>query len=1281
MMASNNPYAQYNQPPPPGGLGGGDSYASRSAQAYGSVPQNQNPHGQQQHQPSFQATPNQSFQQPQYYAPSPPVTQQAPANNYNYNQNTQPPPQPQQYNQTQTPAAYHTPNPSIQKLQSQTEQNRLNASIRRMQEATHIMRGAMDADDLPTTLDRAAAMLGELGDPKHHHHHHHSQNSHSHSSSSSSAIMSPKHYYEIHMLAMEELPNIEEYFLSLSSAHSPRYTMKDLYEVTQYTSRAVPRLYLQICAGSALIRSGEEDATVILNDLIQAVKCVQCPIRGLFLRDYLLKAVRDKLPDEVEQSDGPNQQEEVKEVSADVNEFEDVKITETPAAATTNTALANLMGNLTMNMNNNDGFLADNLSPETQETKIPDHRSNFASVNASVNDTTQTLTGRVKDSYQFVLANFIEMNKLWVRIQHLPGDAKNKDTKRRRERERNELRMMVGTNLVRLSELEGVTSAIYGTVILPRILDQIVACRDPLAQAYLMDCIIQVFPDEFHIQTLEVVLSVCSKLRDKVNIKTILQSIMDRLSNYYADELLLNDEEDTEGVKTSVMLDSFEMFDECIRSVLQARGAKITAKEVIRLEASLLDFSLKCYPGRMDYINRCIGVCASCLRGEGTSNVFNTTEPVVATPLLMDDVAVKELETLLSLPLETMGLNILDLDRYSELLEFLPMEHRKRVGLELLGVLYSSGEKMSDLPEIEHLFAIISPLIQDKSGYASPQSLNEKESVSKLIHLLYNEDTDIHFEILNFVKKYLFSSGGKMQTSSHTISPLFYSAMKLLRRVQELEFPQPNDNVEFEGIADDVESDIKESTDEDVEADSDGQVQKQVNDADEDDTMNNDSQNQVQEGVVTDDENVENGHDEQQNGTEHNEGEDNVAEAINEVVQKVSDDQEEETGEDEAEINDSTVEQDTKVAEEAVDGGDEDLSHFPIDTPEPEATLNEEEAEKQPTGDDPDTEHNSNENADNSSLVQSVELEDPAIKDVEQGADEADENQDASDHNEQKEETPVTPKENSGSLFSPIDDTAPAPLVFSKEINCRKIFLFLQKLLSFVEMTNSDLCFNLRLQAAAAANCCALIAEKYDHKSDLAPIAYEFMTEAFLIYEAEITESSAQKNAMVKMIGILLSCDCFERTDYEALITKTTQYAARLLKKTDQCTMVLMCSHLFFKDETYQNPQRVLECLQRALKLADMCTTASPANLQLFVDIFDKYVYYYEKANPYVTDKFISGLIALVNEHINSIGPHNPIIREAKIQFVQTVTYIERNKGDAVLGEKFVTIVCSFPNL
>ena len=35
----------------------------------------------------------------------------------------------------------------------------------------------------------------------------------------------------------------------------------------------------------------------------------------------------------------------------------------------------------------------------------------------------------------------------------------------------------------------------------------------------------------------------------------------------------------------------------------------------------------------------------------------------------------------------------------------------------------------------------------------------------------------------------------------------------------------------------------------------------------------------------------------------------------------------------------------------------------------------------------------------------------------------------------------------------------------------------------------------------------------------------------------------------------------------------------------------------------YQNPQRALECLQRALKLADASTTASASCVYLFVDL------------------------------------------------------------------------------
>jgi len=80
------------------------------------------------------------------------------------------------------------------------------------------------------------------------------------------------------------------------------------------------------------------------------------------------------------------------------------------------------------------------------------------------------------------------MNKLWVRLQH-QGHSKERD---KREMERKELRILVGTNLVRLSQLDGVDLTMYRQAILPSILEQIVGCKDVIAQEYLMEVVIQV---------------------------------------------------------------------------------------------------------------------------------------------------------------------------------------------------------------------------------------------------------------------------------------------------------------------------------------------------------------------------------------------------------------------------------------------------------------------------------------------------------------------------------------------------------------------------------------------------------------------------------------------------------------------------------------------------------------------------------------------------------------------------------------------------------------------
>lgn len=70
-------------------------------------------------------------------------------------------------------------------------------------------------------------------------------------------------------------------------------------------------------------------------------------------------------------------------------------------------------------------------------------------------------SGTVLDSVDFIQLNFAEMNKLWVRMQH-QGHSRNRE---QREQERRELRLLVGTNLVRLSQLEYIDIPTYKKVL------------------------------------------------------------------------------------------------------------------------------------------------------------------------------------------------------------------------------------------------------------------------------------------------------------------------------------------------------------------------------------------------------------------------------------------------------------------------------------------------------------------------------------------------------------------------------------------------------------------------------------------------------------------------------------------------------------------------------------------------------------------------------------------------------------------------------------------------
>ena len=51
--------------------------------------------------------------------------------------------------------------------------------------------------------------------------------------------------------------------------------------------------------------------------------------------------------------------------------------------------------------------------------------------------------------------------------------------------------------------------------------------------------------------------------------------------------------------------------------------------------------------------------------------------------------------------------------------------------------------------------------------------------------------------------------------------------------------------------------------------------------------------------------------------------------------------------------------------------------------------------------------------------------------------------------------------------------------------------------------------------------------------------------------------------------------------------------------------------------QLYRDGKRVLECLQRALRVADSCMETA-TSIELFVEILDRYVYYFDQRNESV---------------------------------------------------------------
>ncbi|XP_039053269.1 vacuolar protein sorting-associated protein 35B-like isoform X2 [Hibiscus syriacus] len=617
----------------------------------------------------------------------------------------------------------------------------------------------------------------------------------------------------------------------------------------------------------------------------------------------------------------------------------------------------------------------------------------------------------VMDAVEFVLQNFTEMNKLWGRMQHQgPGRVREK-----REKERSELQDLVGKNLHVLSQIEGVDLEMYKETVLPRVLEQVVNCKDDLAQYYLMDCIIQVFPDEYHLQTLETLMSACPQLQPTVDVKTVLSRLMDRLSNYAASS--------ADVLPEFLQVEAFSKLSNAIGKVIEAQ-VDMPAVGAITLYVSLLTFTLRVHPDRLDHVDQVLGACVKKL-----SNI----------PKLEDRWAMKQVVALLSAPLEKYNdiVTALTLSNYPRVMDHLDIGTNKVMAMVIIQSIMKNYSCISTADKVEVLFELIKGLIKDIDG-ADVEELDEEDfkeeqnSVARLIHMLYNDEPEEMFKIICIVRKHTMAGGPKRLP--FTVSSLVFSALRLVRQLQGLE----------------------------------GDI----------------------------------------------------------------------VGED----------------------------------------------------------------------------------------------------------MPVTPK---------------------------KIFQLLTQMIdSLSAVPSPELALRLYLQCAEAANCC-----------DLEHLAYEFFTQAFVLYEEEIADSKAQVTAIHLIIGTLQRMNVFGVENRDTLTHKATGYSARLLKKADQCRAVYACSHLFWVDDQdgIKDGERVLLCLKRALRIANaaqqMANAArgSGGPVTLFVEILNKYLYFFEKGNRQITSSAIQGLIELINTETQSDSTNPDSISDAFLASTLRYIQFQKQKG-GITGEKFESI-------
>ena len=532
---------------------------------------------------------------------------------------------------------------------------KLEEGLKKIKEQAFHINSAIEKNNLRQCLKEAYTMLCELRTNE----------------------LSPKNYYTLYISVVDVMLILKNY---MNEEINRGRRLIDLYDDVQQAQHVIPRLYLMITAGSIYIEKVPRSTRVIIFDMLGLVKAVQNPTKGLFLRNYLLKMLKDKLPDK------------------------------------------------------DNVYLREGASFE--------------------------------DSLKFLIENMEEMIRLWIRLSVGTSGGE----KMKREQERDELKILIGESMNKLTSLENLNLDLYENNVLPRLLDIIVNSKDRLCQQYLMECIIHAFPDSYNVKCMERLLEAISYLEQGVDIGNIFVSLMQKLGNYFGrQDKNVEDNSDKQIFETaqSIYPSLLKNFNGYINQNLNSRdNNSFDLNKLLGLVLSFMKFSLQCSPQEQKF--------------QSINNIFSMALDLTnKQPYKLNEDCINKIGLLLIEPLNN-GINIFRMNDFIPLMNFLNYKNKKNLGLKLIETLIndadkeqSTMEKITSLDSLDNVLKYIQPLLGDtRDSFQEDDSTYEYEQsiVSKLVYIIRTNNPEIIYKILNDLKN-IFAHGG-VNRRRFTLPPL-----------------------------------------------------------------------------------------------------------------------------------------------------------------------------------------------------------------------------------------------------------------------------------------------------------------------------------------------------------------------------------------------------------------------------------------------------------------------------------------------------------------------------